>query len=580
MIKEKLKQAVEKALAGARQSGRLPQLSASDTAVVIEQPKLANHGDLATGVALKLASAARMPPLKIAEAIAQNLELDSRSIAQVEVAAPGFINFHLGSGWLAETLLEIHRQGDAYGRVNLGQGASVLIEYVSANPTGDLHIGHGRGAVYGSCLANLLAFAGYEVAQEFYINDAGEQMSKLGECAWAAYQRLAGREFPYPDDGYPEDSLKPYVAQVNGSYLSLPEEEGRAKLAELTGSAVLSSHRRLLERLRVRFDRWFSEKELYAAGKVERVLKVLSKTGMSYEQEGAVWLKARELGDERDRVLMKSGGQPTYLAADAAYHLDKYERGYRWLINVWGADHYGQIPGLKAVMDALGKDSRSLEIILTQIVNLAAGGKTVRMSKRMGTVVTLEEVMDEVGVDATRYYLAESNPQNPINFDLELAKKTSSENPAFYIQYAHARCSAILKRAQAPVVDTQTGQEQAARVSGQEWQSYLRLYRSQASTFQPAFVEDRLLFIHQKALVMRLSELPEEIEEAVRTRTPGRLARYAYEIAVHLQKFYETCRVITQDDEVTRGRLGLIVAVKQVLKTALDLIGVSAPERM
>jgi arginyl-tRNA synthetase len=330
----------------------------------------------------------------------------------------------------------------------------------------------------------------------------------------------------------------------------------------------------------VHFDRWYSERSLHQNGKVEDVLGRFATNGASYEKDGALWFKATEFGDNRDRVLKKSGGQTTYLANDAAYHLDKYERGYDRMINIWGADHHGQVPGLKASMAALGKDADRLEIILTQIVNLSRDGQIVRMSKRKGTVVTLDEVMDEVGVDATRYYLAESNPQNPINFDLALAKQSSRENPAFYIQYAHARCCAILRKALEPSINSETGQEEAPPVTPQEWQDWMSQYKAGGEVFRGIFEKDPQVFAHQKNLIMRLESLPQEIEDAAISRTPGRLARYAYDVANDLQRFYEVCRVITPDQAVTRARLGLIVATRQVLANVLGIIGVSAPERM
>ncbi len=584
MIRFKLKAAVENAVEKAIAAGQLGELKDAPAAVVIEKPRLPEHGDFACGVALKMASAARMSPIKIAEAILDRIEVPARCVARMEVAQPGFINFRLSVGWLEEALREIHQAGADFGRSSSGRGQRVLIEYVSANPTGDLHIGHGRGAVYGSCLANLLKFAGYAVEQEFYLNDTGEQMLTFGRCAWAAYQRRLGKRVDYPEDGYPEDSLARFieavVAREKDRWLSLPAEEGQRKLGELTRDTIIEWQKELLARLHIEFDRWYSELSLHERGAVEAVLQRFAESGMSYEAEGALWLKARQLGDERDRVLRKSGGATTYLAADAAYHLDKYERGYDHLITIWGADHHGQVPGLKASVQALGKDPARLEVILTQIVNLQREGQMVRMSKRRGTVVTLAEVMDEVGVDAVRYYLAESNPQNPINFDLELAKQTSRENPAFYIQYAHARCCAILRRALEPRVNSDTGAEEPPTVSQAEWRQWCDLYKSSTEVFAPIFEEDPEIFAHQKNLIMRLQDLPEEVEEAAATRSPGRLARYAFDVANDLQKFYEVCRVITADAAVTRARLGLIVATRQVLANVLGIIGVTAPERM
>ncbi len=588
LIREELKEIVDSAIESAIKQNSLGTVSELTESVLIEKPKSAEHGDLACGVALKLARAAKLPPIKIAETIASciraNENIGVGALAKLSVAPPGFINFELGSRWLSNALLEIHQQGANFGRVNIGFGKKVLIEYVSANPTGDLHIGDGRNAVFGSCLANLLRFAGFHVEEEFYVNDAGEQMAGLGACAWAIYQSKLGRQVQYPESGYPEESLVLFVEEViancGQSFLHLSDEEGIVQVGALTREIIQRKHKQILERLRIHFDRWFSETSLHKDGKVEKVLAKFKERNYAYESEGALWLKAEELGDQRPRVLKKSSGSTTYLANDSAYHLDKFERGYDLLINIWGADHHGQVPGLKVAMQALGEDPDKLEIILTQIVNLSRGGQIVKMSKRKGNVVTLEEVMDEVGVDAVRYYLGESNPQNPINFDLELALKTSRENPAFYIQYAHARCSAILRRALEPVTDVESQTETAPLLSKEQWERYLNDYQQSGQVFELAFDKDPLVFAHQKALVMSLQELPAAVSEAVSTRQPGRLARFAFDVANDLQKFYEVSRVITDDQAVTKARLGLIVATKQVLANVLGVLGVSAPERM
>ncbi len=583
MIKQTLKSAMEQSLAAAMEKGMLSCLSDGEVAVVIERPRNPDHGDYACGVSLKLAGKAKMAPMKIAQEILQHSEVLS-GVAGAEIAPPGYINFRLQKPVLQKVLHEIHTQGADFGRGTLGGGKPAMVEYVSANPTGDLHIGHGRNAVFGSCLANLLDFAGYDVSEEFYVNDAGAQVRQLGECAFAIYKKLHGIECGYPSEGYPEESIKHFVQKVieqNGDqFLSLNDSAGAIALADLTKAVIQQSQAELLEKIGVKFDRWFSESILHKDGKVDAALDLLRNSSLAYESEGALWLKAKELGDERDRVLVKSDGTKTYLAADAAYHLDKYERGFELMINIWGADHHGQVPGLKAAVQALGKDSSKLELILTQIVNLSRNGQIVRMSKRMGTVVLLEELIEEVGRDAVRYYLAESSPQNPINFDLEIAKKSSKENPAFYIQYAHARCCAILRRALEPSINTETKSEEPAPVSASEWQEWFESYKASPQAFVEAFEEDAEVFAHQKKLIMQLALLPEEIEEAAIARQPGRLARYAYEVANDLQKFYEVCRVITDDKNVTRARLGLILATRQVLANALSIIGVTAVERM
>src|SRR5277367_2798558 len=480
MIKERLKSLIENAIDAAAKDSKFSALSPAGIQPVIEKPRSLEHGDFACGVALKLAGPLKSPPVQIAETLASYIRSDADAtdlVANLTVAAPGYINFGLDKQLFCVVLSQIHAQREGYGSGEKHDG-KMLLEYVSANPTGELHIGHGRGAVYGSCLANLLTFAGYTVSQEFYINDTGEQMLQFGRCAWALYQSHFGREAPYPEEGYPAFLLSDFVKEVaqkkGEQFLSLSGDEASLVLGRETADAIIEHQRQLLDQLGVRFDVWFSEKKLHDSGEVDKVLETFKEKGASYEEEGALWLKAKERGDERDRVLRKSTGNTTYLANDAAYHLDKLKRGFSHLINIWGADHHGQIPGIKAAIAALGYDGDVLEVILTQIVNLSRDGKMVRMSKRAGTVVTLSEVVEEVGVDAVRYYLAETNPTNPINFDLELAKKTSRENPAFYIQYAHARCCSILRKA-LEESESENGSAHSPAISGEQWQKYQAL---------------------------------------------------------------------------------------------------------
>jgi len=588
MIKEKLRALIADAISLAGTDKKLAMLPDTTIQPVIEKPRSAEHGDYSCGVALKLAGPLKSPPVKIAETIAEYIKRDDRSeelIAHLNVAHPGYLNFALDKHCLSQVLNRVHQLKERYGAGEIKLAGKILIEYVSANPTGELHIGHGRGAVYGSCLANLFKFVGSDVSQEFYVNDTGEQMLQFGRCAWALYQAHFGRAVPYPDEGYPAFLLSDFVAEIakekKEEFLTLSGDEASLVLGQETARAIIAHQQRLLDQLGVHFDTWFSELSLQQAQKVQPVLDLFAKSGASYEQDGALWLKAKERGDERDRVLRKSSGHTTYLANDAAYHLDKIERGYSHLINVWGADHHGQVPGLKAAIDALGYNKDILEVILTQIVNLSREGQLVRMSKRAGTVVTLKEVIDEVGVDATRYYLAEANPQNPIVFDLELAKKTSRENPAFYIQYAHARCCSILRKARELPLEG-NGQEPSpmSPITENQWHEYTKLYAADSTVFDAAFDPDPQILYDQKALVMRLEAFGDEVKEAVQLRLPGRIARYAYDLANDLQKFYEVSRVITDDPIVTRARLGLIDATRQVLKNALSIIGVSAPERM
>lgn len=588
MVKEKLEKHIAKAYELACDAGAFSPISDSDKAcpevIFIEKPKQESHGDFACGVSLKLARHLKLAPMKIAETLKEFIQktgTNGSGTFKVEAAQPGFLNFQLDKSFLSNILFQIAKEGADFGR-GKPNGKKIQIEYVSANPTGGLHIGHGRNAVLGSSLSNLLDFAGWKVDQEFYINDCGEQINKLGQSAFACYQKKLGKQIQYPEDGYPEESLSPYVDLAMKNFT--PEKlETPESLADIIKEYIRADQEKLLLGLGVKFDKWFSETSLHKDGKVEEALNQMASLNFTYESEGAFWLKAKELGDERDRVLKKSNGATTYLANDAAYHLNKYKRGYDLMVNIWGADHHGQVPGLKAVVKALGEDSEKLDVLLTQIVNLNRDGKPVKMSKRAGTVVMLDEVIEEVGADAVRYYLAESNPNNPINFDLELAKKTSKDNPAFYIQYAHARCCSIIKRAGEEYLDSETGKMNPPRVTPAQMQEIEQAYGKDEHLFDHLFDDENEnpeAFAAQKKLVLSLSKLPDEVEEAAKVMQPGRIARYTYEIACDLQRFYEVSRVLSEDLSVTKSRLGLIMATRQVLANTLKIIGVSAPERM
>lgn len=583
MIKEKLTAIVASALENAVSSGKLGIVSPMGAPILITRPKQPEHGDYALDLAFKLAGkvkatdgGAKMSPLQIAEVLVAQLKELLGTTADVEIAGKGFINFRLHTPWFTEVLQQVHRHGFDFGRSDQGGGSKVLLEYVSANPTGDLHIGHGRIAVIGSCLANLMQFAGYDVSKEFYVNDAGEQVGQLGRCAWALYQKLAGKEVSYPEQGYPEDSLvgfvEPLFTKYGATLLDLGDEEATKQVGALTQAAILLHQRTLLASAGVSFDNWYSETALHQAGKVDAMLVTLGDAGLTYTEDGALKFKATSFGDTRDRFLTKKeDGSKTYLTADIAYHLDKLERGNSLLINIWGADHYGQVPSLKAALTGLGQNPDDLEVILVQIVNLSKDGQIVRMSKRLGTVVLFSELIDEVGIDAVRYYLAASSTDSAISFDMELAKKTSKENPAYYVQYAHTRCASILRKAL---------EGETPSVSADQWQEYLAQYKNSSQVFEALFDSDPAVAEHQKALIAQLELFPQVVEKAAQTRAVNLIAHYAYDVACDLQKFYETSHVITANVEMTKARLGVIAATKQVLANALAILGISAPERM
>lgn len=576
MIEAKLTTLVEQAFANAVSGGELGTVDTKGLQVLISRPKVAAHGDFACDLPFKLAAKLKGDPKEVAEILVAHIKSEAKGAVEAEVAGKGFINFRVNNTWFAEVLQQIHSLATNFGRSTYGAGKKALVEYVSANPTGDLHIGHARIAVIGSCLSNLLSFAGFDVTEEFYVNDAGEQVAKLARCAWALYLKSNGKDVAYPEDGYPEESLADYVAAIvaahKDEFVALDQEQGEKVVGGKAKVLIMKHQEEILASMRIVFDNWYSETPLHESGKVDAAIAKLTAAGLTSTEDGAIVFAAQSLGDSRDRFLTKKdGGGKTYLAADIAYHLEKLERGYDLLINVWGADHHGQVPGLKAAIAGAGGDADKLEVVLVSIVNLKRDGQLVRMSKRMGTVVLLEDLLNEVGADATRYYLGESSPDNPIAFDLELAKKQSRENPAFYIQYAHTRCAGILRKALSG--DTPP-------VAAADWQQWLGEYAQSGSSFEALFASQAAETVHQKALIARLGEFPIVVEKAAKARAVSMIAHYAYDLACDLQKFYETSHVITADTITTKARLGLIVATQKVLANTLAILGISAPETM
>lgn len=579
MIEAKLTNLVEHAFAKAVSSGQLGSVDTKGVPILISRPKVATHGDYACDLPFKLAAKCKMDPKVVADILVAHLKDEANGAVEVEVAGKGFINFRVNAVWFCDVLNQVHALSTDFGRSKLGAGKKVLVEYVSANPTGDLHIGHARIAVIGSCLSNLLSFAGFDVTQEFYVNDAGEQVAKLSRCAWALYLKAHGKDVAYPEDGYPEESLAPYVAAIveahKDEFVALESEQGEKTVGDKAKVLIMKHQEEVLAAMRIVFDNWYSETPLHESGKVDAAIAKLTEAGLTSTEDGAIVFAAQSLGDSRDRFLTKKdGGGKTYLAADIAYHLDKLERGYDLMINIWGADHHGQVPGLKAAIAGAAtvpQAADKLEVVLVSIVNLKRNGQLVRMSKRLGTVVLLEDLLAEVGADAVRYYLGESSPDNPIAFDLELAKKQTRENPAFYIQYAHTRCAGILRKAL-------TGDNPP--VAAACWQSWLSEYAQSDGVFTVLFTAEAEQTVHQKALIARLGEFPLVVEKAAKARAVSMIAHYAYDLACDLQKFYETSHVITADTALTKARLGLIVATQTVLANTLALLGISAPETM
>ncbi|MEJ5186344.1 MAG: arginine--tRNA ligase [Candidatus Geothermincolales bacterium] len=535
--------------------GELPEFT-------LERPRQKAHGHWATNLALVLAGTARENPRRIAEVIVgklKNIDSNGPSVFErVEVAGPGFINMFLRKERILAELARVAREGEDYGRWSFGEGKAILVEFVSANPVGPLHVGHGRWAAFGDALCNLLEAVGYRVEREFYLNDFGTQMENFAASVEARYLQLGGVEAEVPEDGYHgsyvTDIAREIWAEEGGRWMDAPPEERRRHLGEVAYRKMLEEIRSTLEELGVRFDHWFSEREMHRRGEVEGVIRDLLEKGLAYEKDGAVWMATSRFGDEKDRVLVRSNGQPTYFAADIAYHLDKARREYWRLINIWGADHHGYVKRLQAAMEAQGYPDK-LEVILGQLVNLKRGGEPVRMSKRTGEMVTFKELLDEVGRDVARYIFLTRSQDSPLDFDIELAKAESMENPVYYVQYAHARICSIMRYAE----------ERGVKARG--------------GVPAPSVLE-RLGAEEEMDLALKLFEFEELVRDAALERAPHRLTRYLEELSALYHLFYQRHRVIGDDPELTEARIFLSLCARQVLANGLRILGVSAPERM
>ncbi|GIP01566.1 arginine--tRNA ligase [Paenibacillus lautus] len=525
--------------------------------ITLEVPKDKSHGDLATNVAMQLTRIAKKNPRQIAESILEHLDMAKASIEKAEIAGPGFINFTLDKGYLYPIVALVEEQGDNYGRIATGEGQKVQMEFVSANPTGSLHLGHARGAAVGDALCNVLDFAGYEVTREYYINDAGNQVVNLIKSLEARYLQELGQDAEMPEDGYHGEDIKGFakelVAEKGESLLSMDPGERTAFLRQFGLEKELDKIKRDLNRFRVHFDEWFSETSLYENGLVEKSLEELKSKGEAYEKDGATWLRTTDYGDDKDRVLVKNDGTYTYLTPDIAYHRNKYERGYDKILNIWGADHHGYIPRMRAAMEALGNDPDKLIVLIAQMVSLFQDGEKVKMSKRTGKAVTMEDLMDEVGVDAIRYFFTMRSMDSHLDFDMDLAVSTSNENPVFYVQYAHARICSVFRQAEEQGVNLLPLSEVNLSVLTAE---------------------------HEYDILRKIGELPQEVSLAAENYAPHRLIRYVYELASLFHSYYRAERVITEDADQTQARLALLRAVRTVIANVLRLMGVSAPERM
>ncbi|MFC1935948.1 arginine--tRNA ligase [Chloroflexota bacterium] len=555
LMKHRIAQLVNQAVEAAQLQGALPP--GPVPGVEVERPQNVEHGDLATSLPLRLARTAHMNPMAIAQRLVPLIPADE-SIQRVWVAAPGFINFFVSQQWLQQQVEAIIQEGEAYGNLHVDTPTRVQIEFVSVNPTGPLHVGHARGAVLGSGLASILAAAGYDICREYYINDAGSQMDAFYRSLYVRYFQALGRHTEMPDNGYMgpyvADLARDVIAEEGERFLNMPEAEAIATIGEIGLRKMLALIREDLDKVRVEFDVWFSERSLFESGEYDTAMDLLRQSGYLAEREGATWFTSTSLGEDKDNVLVRRTGEPTYFASDIAYHHNKFlGRGFDRVIDIWGADHQGHISRVKVAVGALGVDPARLTVLISQLVTLKRGEEVVRISKRTGDLITLRELVDEVGADACRFFFLSRSPESQMDFDLELAKRESADNPVHYVQYAHARVAGILRLAQERGLNYTSG--------------------------------DVALLTHEaeESLIKKMLVLPELIESMAQSLEPHHLPRYATELATAFHWFYQQCRVVSSepgDEAVTLARLKLVEACRIVLARCLSLMSMAAPERM
>jgi len=551
-IRQKIISSLQQAAVQAQQEGKLPQVPLPE--VSVERPQKPEHGDYATSFPLKLARAVGLEPLAIANTISKLIP-GNPEISKTAVAPPGFINFTFSNNWLAQQVDSILSAGNDYGSIEIGQGQRVQIEFVSVNPTGPLHVGHGRGAILGSTLANILAIAGFAVEKEYYINDTGNQIDSFNGSLYARYQQSLGIDTEMPTAGYFGNYMIDLAKEINkeagDSLLKLPQQEAKSQVGKIGLTKMIDQIRQDLELLGVSFDVWFSEKSLYDNGQYQKVMLMLKQDGHLMEKESAIWFVSTVLGEDKDNVVVRSDGSATYFATDIAYHYNKFvERHFDRVIDIWGADHQGHVSRMKAVVSALGIDPKRLEVIISQMVTLRRGGELVRISKRSGDIITLREVIDEVGADACRFFFLSRSADSQMDFDLELAKKESQDNPVYYVQYAHARIASILRLAEERGISYTDGDVSL------------------------------LVTEPELSLIRKMLLLPEIIELVAKTLEPHHLAYYAQDLATVFHSFYKQCRVVSNDIPLCKSRLKLVAASKAVLARSLHLMGMTAPETM
>jgi arginyl-tRNA synthetase len=556
-MKQTVTEILLQALARAKEKGELKL--ETQPSISLDTPRDKGHGDLATTLALTLAKPESKPPRKIAEIIVGNIQDRDGVLEKTEIAGPGFINFSLRQDRWKQTLFDIEAEGAQYGLTDIGKGEKVLVEFVSANPTGPLHVGHGRGAAVGDALSNLLSAVGFDVTREFYINDAGRQIKLLARSVYSRYRQMHGKDEPFPEDGYHGSYTNEIAASASASpaiglkFVNSPFDEGEAVFAEFSKEEMLRDIRKDLADFGVRFDVWFSEQSLLADGSVQKSIEELRERGFAYEKDGALWLRSTAFGDDKDRVVIKKDGEYTYLATDIAYHRNKLGRGFKALVNIWGADHHGYIPRVQAVIQAFGHPKDSLHVLLVQLVTLLRHGQPVPMSKRAGDFVTLRDVVQDVGADAARYIFLTRRSDSHLDFDLDVAKEQSRENPVYYVQYAHARLASLMREAESRGIAVPSREK----------------------------VDVSLLDLEEEQNIIKaLAKYPEVVEDAALAYEPHKLTYYLQDLAGLLHNYYFKHRVITENAARTGAKLFLMKQVKTVIQSALRILGVDAPERM
>jgi arginyl-tRNA synthetase len=528
---------------------------------VIEVPNNPDHGHFATNLPMALASSQKRKPIEIAGIIVEHLEDDGHLLEKVETAGPGFINFIIRTEQWQKFLAKIIAMGRNYGRSDLGEGERILVEYVSANPTGPLHLGHGRGAALGDTLCRILTYSGYEVVREFYINDTGQQMRLLGESIYSRWKQMSDPDYPFPENGYHGEYILDLANEVVGEndLERMRPDEAVAHCAERGKEKMLEEIKKDLDDFRTRFDVWYSESDLFASGLLDESLETIRKKGQLYEKDGALWIKTTALGDDKDRVVRKNDGNYTYFASDIAYHLEKRKRGFSKAVNIWGADHHGYVQRMKAALKANGLDEDWLSVLLIQLVKLWKGGEEIKMSKRAGRYVTLKELVEEVGVDAVRFVFLTKNHDSPLDFDIDLVKKHDSENPVYYVQYAHARICSIFRKADSEAISLPNNPDQ---------------------------VLGRLTLNEEMVLIRFMAQFPPLLEDICKTFEPHRLTYYLTELASSFHRYFNLGtknpehRIVGKERTLSQARLFLAEAVRIVLYNGLKLLGISAPERM